>query len=550
MTASTHAYRAYLIGTPDVELLLDTDRPGTVTLDDTTAPHVTATIGVRIPDLATMAALDPRASVRVRIEVEAAFPFASQVRSFDLGLRTRTVSHRAGTMTLDLASDEAIIDDWAPHSDDWAPYMYQNSVRSLVDFVLDMASAGALAPGGPDAPIRALTAAVNVVRNPRARTDLADWSSSASVSRSSTGGPAGAPTYVNVQASTTAQLLVNYSADGVPIQAGKRYLVSVWQNTNAGVSTAIDGLVMNAAGATLLDIPETAKIAPAGWHRRRVYFTAPPGATKVQLRSFTTVPVAAGTSLNTTGWRVTEATPDETDDAYFDGDTTDTTEYGYAYVGATSVRTPLIDRAPDLLTWRSGVSGLEFLAPILQSLGLRLVCDEQRVWTLRDDTYTAPGTLNVTHGLNLIDGEDTLTREERNAFDAAVAVYTWRDHNGVQQVRYDSFWLAHPYTQLRTFERDTPYPGPGFAEYAVRRVQSRGREVTVTTVADWDTTSEQYSQYTLPGAPVQVGKTSRVVFDLDADEMTVTSRTADTVPGAIDLLTGTINDLTGTINDL
>lgn len=192
MTVSTHIYRAYLIGTPDVELLLDRDDPGTVTIDDTRAPHITATLGVVIPDLAIMAALDPRASVRVRVEVAAVFPFASQLRSFDLGLRTRTVWHRAGTMTLDLASDEAILDDWAPHADDLVPYTFQNSVRSLVNYVLDRASAGVLAPGGgPDAPIRALTAATNLVRNPRARTDLADWSSSTSVSRSSTGGPAG-----------------------------------------------------------------------------------------------------------------------------------------------------------------------------------------------------------------------------------------------------------------------------------------------------------------------------------------------------------------------
>lgn len=551
MTDSTHSYRAWLIGAPDTELTLTKQNPGTFTFDSAQAPHVEGTLQIVMPDQATLVALDPRLRKRVRVDVMAVFAFGPQVRTFDLGIRERTVNHKAGTVTLALASDEAMATDWAHLTADIYPYALQNSVRALTNYALDLASPGAsLAPGGPDYPIHALIASVNVVRNPRAKTNLTDWSSSASISRATSGGPAGCPTYVNVQSAAAGSLLVNYSADGVPIVAGKLYRVSVYQNTNPGVKTAVDALVMNAAGAILLDTGETPQTAPSGWVRRSIYFTAPTGATKVQLRSFTTVSVAAGTSLNTTGWRVSEITPDELDTVYFDDTTPNTTEYAYTYSGETSTRTPLIDRAPDLLTWQGGVSALDFIAPILQMFGLRLVCDELRVWTLRSASYVAPGSLALRYGINLGDAEDILSREDSEWFDAATVRYRWTDPAGIQHERLDTFALVWPHTQVRVFERDTPFPGPGFAEYAVRRAQGRGRQVTVTTVADWRAMTDQPSEYTLPGAPVQVGMTSKITFDLALDEMTVTSRTIDTVLGAIDLLPGVIDALTGTIDNL
>jgi hypothetical protein len=530
VTVSEHQYAAWLIGTPDRALTI---RAGSITLDDTSAPHVTASLDVALPDAAVLGLLDPRERKRVRVDVTATFPFGVQTRTFNLGIRSREVSHRDAVATLALASDEALLDDYAPLADDRTAYTHQHSVRAVVGSLLAKAIPGAvLAPGGPDAAVRALITSTNLVRNPRAKNDLTDWSSTVTTSRVATGGPPGCPTYVWTAHSAPGTLLVAHSESGVPIQAGKRYRISVWQQADAGVIVGMDGIIYAANNTTLADLTEAPRAAVGSWERRTLEFVAPAGATKIRLRAFTTTSVPAGRSLDTTGWRVSEVTDDGTDIGYFDGDTTDTSEYLYAYADATSTRMPLIDRAPDLLTQRAGVSGFDFLAPILQAFGFRLVCDEGRVWTLRDASYTAPGSLTVRYGVNLVDGDDTITRDDTAFFDAAVVRYSWRDLHGAQQERIDSFALVTPPTQVRVFEKTVPYPGPGFAEYAVRRAQGRGRQVTATTVADWRTAAEQPSQYMLPGAPVQVGNTSRVVFHLDRDEMTVTSRTIDTPPSA------------------
>lgn len=537
---STHTYKAYLLGSPNRELGL---RDGAITLDDTAAPHVQANISLSIPDATLLGLLDPRDRKRIRIDASATFTFGTQTRSFDLGIRDRRVSHRAAVATLSLASDEALLSDYAPLALDIAPYSYQSSVRALINYVIGRALPGTtLAAGGPDVPFRAVIGSTNLVRNPRARVDLTDWSSGNSISRQTSGGPSGRPTYVNAMSGSSGSLLVNYSADGVPLQAGKQYRLSVDQNADAGTMIGFDGLVLNASGGILLDLIETARAASGGWDRNSQVFTAPEGAVKMQLRSFTTQSVAAGRSLNTTGWRVSEVTDDPTDTGYFDAHYAATDEYSYAYSGAISVRTPLIDRAADVLTWRAGVNALDFLSAILQSLGLRLVCDETRTWTLRDSTYVASGSIAIRHGINLYDGDDTVSREDSEYFDGAVVRYRWRDSSGTQQERVDAFALTGSPTQVRTIERAVAYPGPGFAEYAVRRAQTRGRQVTVTTGADWNARAEQPSEFTLLGAPVQLGMASRVTFNLDTDEMTVMSRTTDTVPGAIDLLADVVID--------
>jgi hypothetical protein len=209
-----------------------------------------------------------------------------------------------------------------------------------------------------------------------------------------------------------------------------------------------------------------------------------------------------------------------------------------------------VDAEDDALTWRAGQAGWDFLAPLVQAAGFRLVCDEQRAWTLRTADYTAPGSLSIRYGVNLIDGDDTLDRGGDTWFDAAVTRHTWNDSAGITQERVDAYALATPYTRLRLFEKTTPYPGAGFSRYAVSRAQGRGREVSATLVADWRTNAEQPVQIILGDAPTLTGITQAVSLDLDTDEMTVTTRTVDTQLGAIDLLVGTIDALVGTIDSL
>jgi hypothetical protein len=208
------------------------------------------------------------------------------------------------------------------------------------------------------------------------------------------------------------------------------------------------------------------------------------------------------------------------------------------------------DAADEALIWRAGDAALDFLAPLLQTAGYRLVCDEQRVWTLRGEEYVAPGYLVIRHLVNMIDANETIDRDAQLWFDAAVTRYRWTDTAGVLHEAVDAFALVTPPTLVKTFDKQTVFRGTGFSAYAVRRAQGRGREVSATAVSDWRALAEQSVEVDLPGTPRQVGVTSAVQFDLSLDEMTVTTRTTDLRLGSIDGLHTTIDALIGTIDEL
>lgn len=208
------------------------------------------------------------------------------------------------------------------------------------------------------------------------------------------------------------------------------------------------------------------------------------------------------------------------------------------------------DADAEALIWRAGDTGMDFLQPLLEAVGLRLVCDEERVWTLRSEDYTTPGNIVIRDLVNLIDADETIDRDAGLWFDAAVTRYRWTDTAGVLHEALDAYTSATPPTKVKTFDKTTVFRGTGFSSYAVRRAQGRGREVSATCVSDWRAKAEQALEFTLPVTPIQTGVAQSIRFDLTADEMTVTSRTVDTALGSIDLLPGTIDSLAGTIDGL
>lgn len=327
-------FLAEIIGTPDVAI--GPHVTGRITLDATSAPHVTAELEVTLdPD--TLDLLDPRDSPRIR--------FTADSRVFDLGIRTRPVVQDDATVRLSLASDEALLGDYAPLADDTTPLTHVASLRDVVDYVLD-----------------------------------------------------------------------------------------------------------EALGASL-------EITPA-------------------------------------------------------------IDYNFTGTGYDD----------DAFTWKAGQSGLAFLQPLVQAAGFRLVCDESRAWTLRDESYVLTPTVSIRYGVNMNAGTDVIDRDTGLWCDACVVRYSWRNAAGEALEETDAYALSTPYTRLRLIERDTPYPGPGFAAYVVRRSQFRGREVEATRGADWNVRAEQYVSIVLDGAPTQTGVIESVEFDLAGDRMIVRSRTVDTPP--------------------
>lgn len=89
---------------------------GSVSWDEARAPRVRATLVCRVPDVGTLASLDPRLAVRVQLTAGYVRPGGATETALiaDLGLRKRPVRRPDNTMTLECASDEALALDNAP----------------------------------------------------------------------------------------------------------------------------------------------------------------------------------------------------------------------------------------------------------------------------------------------------------------------------------------------------------------------------------------------------------------------------------------------------
>lgn len=550
MTVSAHAYAATLQpGTPLRGV------GGSITLDESTAPHVQGTITIAAPPLAILAALDPRQSPppRITVAATAVFPWATQARTFDLTLRERRVRHADGVVELVLSSDEGLLSDISAAEDDAAPFALASSLRAVVNYVLGKVIPGASLASSADADITPCWSLTNYITNPRAETTTGFYTGGnvSTWGLDTTSGAAVGSNYVWWR-STAAGWSDMFLPGTATAREGEAWTASAKVRSDiAGHSMRVVVQFINANGAICGQALGASVAAPAapGWATAFASGEAPAGTVRVQA-AVTHLATGGGQAVGLDAPMLVEGSrlvP------HFHGGSVGG-GYAYAWQGdadaSASTRTPLVERDPDSLTWKAGQSALEFLAPLVQASGRRLVCDEARVWTLRGEEYTADGAIAIRHAVNLIGADDKIGRDDALWFDGAVVRYTWTDATGKRQERIDSFALTGTPSRVVLIERATPYPGPGFAAYAVRRAQGRGREVSATTVADWNARAEQAVQIVLDGAPVQIGKTSRVVFDLDRDEMTVTTRTTDTPAGAVDLLPGTIDALVGTIDSL
>lgn len=559
MTTSTHVYTAVLIGSPNVTLRV---KGGTLTLDAGRAPHVQGSIEIAIPAQATLTALDPRVAARIQVTVLATFPSGSQSRTFNLGLRRRPVQHRDGTLTLDVASDEALLGDWAPLADDYTPLNYQSSLRALVNYVLGKVISGTTVStslSAPDVAVPALAASDNIIRNPRVAVDTVDWgiTGSAAVNRETSGGPSGisATYYRAVPTAGATGVAIHIDEATVAVRPNTEYKLIAYVYAQSTQAVTLDGWLIDANGTVVGSATPVVATPGGSWVKLVCPFTTKETAASFRPR-LSVNGAALALTVGLTAVRLSVDSGDPNDNGYFDGSTTSTTNYAYEWSNtahaSSSRREVLIPAAtPEGLTWEAGQSALDFLRPIVQRFGLRLVCNEARVWTLRDETFVAAGTLTLRHGINLIDATETIDRDSGLWFDAQVTIYTWTDRStGVQHRMVDSYALTGSPKRINTVEIASAYPGPGRSQYAVGRAQGRGRDVTATSVADWAAAAEMDATITLNGAPVQTGATQSVRFNLDRDEMTVNVRTIDTGARSIDLLTGTINGLTGTINAL
>lgn len=549
---TTPAYSARILGAPDVPVSMRSDA-GSISLDVADAPHVTAQVTLAMPDAGLLDDLDPRDGRRLVIDAGG--------RSFDLGIRRARPDRQAGTVAVELASDEALLGDLALLVDDDGPRAHEASLRGVVDYVLGKLGAH-LEPGGPDADVTAFWPVTNRLLNGAGKTSVTNWGvgSNCTVGFNGVGlGADGTPGRILMQATAASGFVYacDYAAKNVPASPGERlsYDMSVATTRNADVRLGIDfydksgkliATLYGGAGYTPITPPVTTYV------RLGIDVVAPANASAaVPFLSFAAF--ASGQQMCLSFASLYE-TRGPVRPGMFSGSSPAGGGYTFAWTGAVDAspctRTPDVERPPEALQWKAGTSGLEFLRPLLLSAGLRLVCDEQRRWTTRDNTYRAAGAQMFRTGVNLTGGDEELSREDQAWFDGCVIRYQWTDENGIQQERTDTFALSPTPSKVMLREVSAPWPGPGRAEYAVTRAQGVGRTVTGTKQAAWTERAEQEFSAILDGTPIQLGIAEKVVFDIAANTVTTTSRTTDTPAGAINLLQGTINALPGTINNL
>ena len=266
------------------------------------------------------------------------------------------------------------------------------------------------------------------------------------------------------------------------------------------------------------------QVIPAAWAT----------AARAGVFAYTTTACTAGFNLDMAGAILT-ANEDWPIEAFFDGDTTDTTEYGYQWSGAasatTSKRQALVNRPPSMLVWDTGESAWDFIDPLMSSVGFRLFCDEQRKWRLVDEAYIVDGLVTVASGFNASEGREDISRNDESWADAVVVKYSWLNADGAEQVAYDI--AKNPsWSRAKLIEYSRPYPGPGAAAYLLSRAQGQGRMMDVAAISSFGATPNMSITVTMPDTEIQSGYVSSVEWDSLTDEMRIGTRGSTDTPAS------------------
>jgi len=512
-----------------------------VTLDEGWAPYAQASIVIKTPPPAVLARLS-NLSARPRVVLTiTSTPGGS--RSFDLGVMARQVMLGAGTTGVSLASDEAILQDFAHTglTPDLGTRPLQKSVRQVIQYVMSRALGVTsiveesdfdfttfyrtqnIWPFIPQPDADKFMPGVNAIVQP----PILGGSFSVQPQQTSTN-----DSYANVQLSLspgrtyTLSLRIGLSIAQVgSLHAYARRAVVLVTESGVERVIALTSAAPNQQGATYY----------------RITFTMPSNTGTAAIRLYSGgTRQTTGSSNNTVSYRdvlVIEGdgiAPDGTLETYFDGSTSPTVAYTYSWDGdpgfSSSTRTPRLNRSPEILIWKPGQTAWDFLSPILESAGLRLWCDELRRWHLTTPSYTVAGTIRAHSGTNLYAGSDLMSRTAQQSsgvplyIDAVIIRYTWIDDLGNDRERYDvatTSGFSKPYLVERP---ETPFPGAGAATYLLRRYILRRRQLPVTAAIDLTATPGMGISIKTPDGTLLTGYLDAVTFDLGEDVMPLTAK--------------------------
>lgn len=519
----------------------------TCRMDLAAAPYATASLTLPFLSDDLLDYLDPRDGVRVPLTAS----FDGDSRSFDLGLRSRDVDHVSKTVTLELASDEALLQDYAVLASDSGARAHQTSLRAVVNYVLGKIGAS-LEAGTDDANVTAYWPVTNLINNNSFELNATGWgngTNSTGLDRNSSRAYVG--TYSMIWQAVGAGVSFASLTDRLAVTAGRPYVMTA----RLGAGAARNGRLMvrwhNSAGTIIAaDSYSSVFVMPAsGFILATHLVTAPPGAVQASVHI---EHQATGGGQNAFADMVmfyegTEVIPE------FNGDTADSSTYIYSWAGAAgasaSTRVPVVERLPELFVWEPGVSAWDFLMPLTSAEGMVLWCDELRDWRLALPEHRVIIETVSASPANTSRGTDALSRDDDETYVTGVVVrYSWTDENGNPRKMFDTAGTPDKVTRI---DLDTPYPGPGAAAAILARRQGTGRRQDVTAAVDIDTTPGMTVLITLPGAPDTTGRVASVELDLHTGMVTIgAAGLVDIIPGSIAALLGTIDSLVGTIDSL
>lgn len=524
---------------------------GSSALDQGWSPYAQASITIEAPAQAVQDRLDPRKSPMPRVKLTAtAAPLMGSVRAtsrtFMLQVRERHIDRVRNTIDLTLTSDEASLLDyrWSSLTPNTGAAAYQSSLRAIINNIVLAPIGAALQPGAADVPFVPLTNFTMRTENPRPTRDLQKWQASpgttgaVALSRLNANAPADTGSWY-ARATVTGAISfggqANVRNDTTAITVGKRYHIE-WKFRASPALTYIQPrwAGLNAAGtATTGDVLGAVVACLAGqWTVLSIDTPAIPANTATLAVISQSHPDTGvwptGATFDMTDVQVYEiTTPATAPGGFFDGDTLDTTDYGYNWTGtqglSTSTRTALVSRPPELLTWEPGETAWDFVTPLVSSAGFRLFCDEQRLWRLVDGGYIVEGLVTVAAGFNASQGAEDISRNDDSWADSVIVKYSWLDSTGAEQTAFDVASAA-AWSRAKLIEYDRPYPGPGAAKYLLGRAQAQGRVMDVAAISAFDAAPNMAVSVTMPDSEIQTGYVSSVQWDLTADEMRIGTR--------------------------
>lgn len=535
----------FLFPAPEFIAEIDSDdfavRDASLKLDSTAVPYVAGSITLPMLDDSILDVIDADGDIRI--------PVTAGGRLFDLSLRRRTVDHVAKTTVLDLASDEALAQRYAPLVDDTTPRTHQASLRAVCNYVLNLVSPGAALEAGPDADVTAYWGVSNLIANPSFENTAANWVNGTSATGLA---PNNTKAFVGTWNGHWQQTALGASwidSAKMGVRPGVSYVASAYFSLIAGAAGTANVAVRFYSGDTplLTYNGATVAVSTAGWARASHIITAPPGATHATVHLLHTGAAGRFPCVDAVMFHEgSEVIP------YFDGATADGSTYTYDWNGAAnaapSTRTPIMERPIAALTWKAGQTAWDFLMTLAAGVGMVLWCDELRQWYLQDaDARTLPTLISVNATTSRA-GTDTIDRDNPDTGTTGVVCrYTWSDDNGITQQQNDS--AGTPGNVLVVDFPNTPYR-PGVAGAMLARRIGTTRTQDVTCITHWTATPSMTASISLPGAPDTFGRIAAVEFLSDGFMTLTMAGLIDIVPGSIAALTGTIDALPGTIDSL